>query len=406
MFNKYYQDELSYLRDLGKEFAAAYPAIAPMLAESGGDPDMERLLEGVAFLTGKLRQKLDDELPEVIHSVAALLFPHYLRQLPATSIVEFTPLPNVVRERVTVPRGAEVGSVAIEATSCRFRTTQQVELLPVSVEDVRVDGTRSAESLRIELKLTGGASLSSLSLKKLRFYIHGERRLQDDLRLWLGAHVESVSFAAIEGDHDAVVATLPASTVRLAGLSDDEALIPYPNTIFPGYRLLQEYFTLPQKYAFFDVSGFDQTPHDRLGERFALIIQFRDNLPSSTRVPKDALRLFCSPVINLFGHTTDPIKPDPTKYEYLARPAGGQPDAFELYSIDRVTGIARRTSQRVDIPSFMSFKHELNKDAGPNPVYYQSRLRPATVGEGVDLYLSFGTAQDAGSIPEFDVISI
>jgi len=32
MFNKYYQDELTYLRDLGREFAAAYPAIAPMLA--------------------------------------------------------------------------------------------------------------------------------------------------------------------------------------------------------------------------------------------------------------------------------------------------------------------------------------------------------------------------------------
>ena len=110
MFNKYYQDELTYLRELGREFAAAYPAIAPMLAERG-DPDVERLLEGVAFLTGKIRQKLDDELPEVIHSVAALLFPHYLRQIPATSVIEFTPLPNVVREKLTVARQAEVGSV-------------------------------------------------------------------------------------------------------------------------------------------------------------------------------------------------------------------------------------------------------------------------------------------------------
>ena len=57
MFNKYYQDELTYLRELGKEFAAAYPAIAPLLAERGADPDVERLLEGVAFLTGRIRQK-------------------------------------------------------------------------------------------------------------------------------------------------------------------------------------------------------------------------------------------------------------------------------------------------------------------------------------------------------------
>ncbi|MEQ9323904.1 MAG: type VI secretion system baseplate subunit TssF, partial [Polyangiaceae bacterium] len=160
MFNKYYQDELTYLRELGQEFASAYPAIAPMLAETGGDPDVERLLEGVAFLTGKLRQKIDDELPEVIHSVAALLFPHYVRQIPATSIVEFAPLPNVVREKVLVARGAEVGSVPVEGVSCRFRTTQDVELLPLSVEDVRLDSSQLAQTLRIEMKVTGGAALS------------------------------------------------------------------------------------------------------------------------------------------------------------------------------------------------------------------------------------------------------
>ena len=119
MFNKYYQDELTYLRELGQEFASAYPAIAPMLAERG-DPDVERLLEGVAFLTGKIRQKLDDELPEVIHSVASLLFPHYLRQIPATSILEFTPLANVVREKLTVSRHAEIGSVPVDGVPASF----------------------------------------------------------------------------------------------------------------------------------------------------------------------------------------------------------------------------------------------------------------------------------------------
>ena len=406
MFNKYYQDELSYLRELGREFAAAYPAIAPMLAESGADPDVERLLEGVAFLTGKLRQKIDDELPEVIHSVAALLFPHYLRQVPATSVVEFTPLPNVVRERVLVGRGAEVGSVPVEDTPCRFRTTQDVELLPLAVEDVRIDTAQLSETLRIELRVTGGASLSALELSKVRFYIHGERRMQDDLRLWLGAHLESVAFASVERDHDNVISTFPARNLKLAGFEENEALIPYPETVYPGYRLLQEYFPLPQKYAFFDVLGFDRVPTEKLGERFALLLQFKDGLPSGTRVGKDAIRLFCTPVVNLFGHNTDPIKPDLTKFEYLARPAGGNPEAFEIYSIEKVTGIARRTSQRVDIPSFFSFKHEFSPDKSAPPVFHQTHLKPATIGEGVDIYLSFGTPQDAGAVPEFDVISV
>jgi len=408
MFNKYYQDELTYLRELGKEFASAYPAIAPLLAERGADPDVERLLEGVAFLTGRIRQKIDDELPEVIHSVGALLFPHYLRQIPSTSVVEFAPLPNVVREKLTVARNAEVGSVPIDGVSCRFRTTQDVELLPLSVEDVRVDtGSQLAQSLRIELKVTGGASLAALALSQVRFYIHGERRLQDDVRLWVGAHVESIALAAVDPTRgDSIVATLPAKSVRMVGFAEEESLIPYPKTVYPGFRLLQEFFTLPQKYAFFDVTGLEALPADKVTDRFAIIFQFKDSMPPAVRVTKDNFRLFCTPVVNLFEHPTDPIKPETTKFEYLARPSGGSPQAYEIYSVDKVIGIARRTSQRVEIPSFYEFEHEVDPEAAQRGVFYQLHLRPAVIGDGVDVYLSFGTPQDSGVLPDFDVISI
>jgi len=407
MFNKYYQDELTYLRELGREFAGAYPAIAPMLAERG-DPDVERLLEGVAFLTGKIRQKLDDELPEVIHSVSSLLFPHYLRQIPAASVLEFTPLPNVVRERLTVARHAEVGSVPVDGISCRFRTTQDVELLPVAIEDVRLDtGAQLTQSLRIELKVTGGASLAAINLSSLRFYIHGERRLQDDLRLWVGAHVDGVALASVDAaGRDTTVATLPAKAVRLVGFNEEEALIPYPRTVYPGFRLLQEYFTLPQKFAFFEVTGLESMPPDKITDRFAIIIQFRDSMPANARATKENFRLFCSPVVNLFEHPTDPIKPDPGKYEYLARPSGSTPSAYEIYSIDNVVAIARRTSQRIEIPSFFAFQHEIDPEAAARAVFYQTHIRPASIGDGVDIYLSFGSPQDAGVLPEFDVISV
>src|SRR4051812_36255579 len=407
MFNKYYQDELTYLRELGREFASAYPAIAPMLAERG-DPDVERLLEGVAFLTGKIRQKIDDELPEVIHSVASLLFPHYLRQVPATSIVEFTPLPNVVRERLVVARNAEGGSVPVDGVSCRFRTTQDVELVPLGVEDVRIDtGAQLTQSLRIELKVTGGAALGAINLSQLRFYIHGERRLQDDLRLWIGAHVDGIALASVDAaGRDTTVATLPNKALKLVGFAENEALIPYPKTVYPGFRLLQEYFTLPQKFAFFELTGLEALPADKMTDRFAIIIQFKDSLPAGMRVTRETFRLFCAPVVNLFEHATDPIKPDPGKYEYLARPSGSAPNAYEIYSVDNVVAIARRTSQRVEIPTFFAFQHELDEAAAQRAVFYQMHLRPAAIGDGIDMYLSFGSPQDVGGLPEFDVISI
>lgn len=82
MFNKYYQQELSNLKELGVEFAEAHPALAPMLSGSSSDPDVERLLEGVAFLTAQIREKLDDEFPEIIHELIQLIWPHYLRPVP------------------------------------------------------------------------------------------------------------------------------------------------------------------------------------------------------------------------------------------------------------------------------------------------------------------------------------
>ncbi|MEC8898887.1 MAG: type VI secretion system baseplate subunit TssF, partial [Pseudomonadota bacterium] len=59
--NRFYRDELSFLRLQGREFAEAHPQLTRFLSEQSTDPDVERLLEGFAFLTGKLREKVEDE---------------------------------------------------------------------------------------------------------------------------------------------------------------------------------------------------------------------------------------------------------------------------------------------------------------------------------------------------------
>ena len=63
--NRFYRDELSFLRLQGREFADAHPQLTRFLSEQSTDPDVERLLEGFAFLTGKLREKVEDEFPEI-----------------------------------------------------------------------------------------------------------------------------------------------------------------------------------------------------------------------------------------------------------------------------------------------------------------------------------------------------
>ena len=63
MFSKYYQSELAYLREMGRAFGLANPSVAGLLVERGADPDVERLLEGFAFLTARIRERVDDACP-------------------------------------------------------------------------------------------------------------------------------------------------------------------------------------------------------------------------------------------------------------------------------------------------------------------------------------------------------
>src|SRR5262245_63866002 len=93
----HYERELSYLRQLGSEFASKYPKIASRLAldaDGSQDPHVERLIEAVAFLTARIRHKLDDELPEITDTLLGILYPHYLAPIPSMPIAQFHIDPN------------------------------------------------------------------------------------------------------------------------------------------------------------------------------------------------------------------------------------------------------------------------------------------------------------------------
>src|ERR671936_2739830 len=87
----YYDRELSFLRQMGAEFAERYPKIASRLLLEPNkceDPHVERLLEAFAFLAARVHLKIDDNFPEISEALLSILYPHYLRPIPSMSIVE------------------------------------------------------------------------------------------------------------------------------------------------------------------------------------------------------------------------------------------------------------------------------------------------------------------------------
>jgi type VI secretion system protein ImpG len=387
MFSKHYQSELAFLRGMGKEFAAAHPNLAGLLAERGGDPDVERLLEGFAFLSARIRERLDDAVPEVIHDLTEILLPHYLRPIPACSVVEFLPISGALRARHAVPAGAELASAPVDGVSCRFRTAARLELVPVTVVDAGLDAAIGASPvLRLQLQAPQAALPSVFAPEGIRFFVQGELPLASTVMLWLGRHLRAVQLKAGSGK----AVTLPPGSVRLVGLDPDFPLLPWPALAPPGYRVLQEYFTLPQKLLFFDVRGLDAA-RDVAEERFELSLQFERPPELPARVGKDTFRVNCAPVVNLFSTPGEPIRVTALGEEHLVRGAGLEPAQCEVAWVDAVEGLPDARGERRAYAPFSSFGHG---GEGARARFYRLRRRHAVLDDGIDTWLSIGTPRD------------
>lgn len=404
MYNIYYQEELAFLREMGREFAAAHPTVAHMLESAGADPDVERLLEGVAFLTGRVRQKLDDEIPELFQSMMSLLWPHYLRPVPSTGVLQFQPMFDQLSGPTNVPRGAEVESIPVDGTACKFRTAYDVELLPLDIAAATLDQPMASDArFRIVLKSAGKQPLGKLKAQRLRVYLADPTVQSAMLYLWIRRYGRWVE---VRNPTTGKSSRVSIDAVKPVGFGREEGLLPFPAHSFVGYRLLQEYFTCPAKFYFLDFNVLDRVPLVEATDQVEIIVPFSRKPEDTMRVEKDSLRLFCTPIVNLFKHDADGLRVDHTRTQYRIRPAsmGSAPEHFEIYSVEKVVGLVQGEAERRVYPSLHSFKHV--GIPGQEAIYYQTRLYDAVVGEGTDTYISFVSADENFVVPPTETISI
>jgi len=396
MFNRYFQQEISNLRDLAAEFAKAHPALAPMLEGQSADPDVERLLEGVAFLTGLLREKIDDEFPEIIQGLMQLIFPHYLRPIPATTIIAFNPKPNL-KQPYTVPAGVKLASNPIDGTQCIFQTCYEVEAHPLKLKAAFFDQMPGQPPLiTLAFKLTG-MDLSRWTPTRLRLHLAKEYPDAANIFYLLIRCLRSITLASVEGGSSCV---LEPDQLRPVGFTEEEGMLPYPSHSFPGYRIIQEYFILPHKYLFIDINGFDRWTNRGNGAEFKIIFEFKELPFPPPKITGDNFVLFATPAVNVFEHDADPISLDHRRNEYRVRPSGQNKAHYQVYSVDKVSGYRQGTVKAREYEPFEMFQTE-SRD---HPIYHVSFKR-SPVGNTIDALLSF-TYPDKGETPAPETLSI
>jgi len=388
--NKYFREELSFLKEQGKQFTELHPQLSRFLHGQVTDPDVERLLEGFAFLTGRLREKVEDEFPELTHSIINMLWPNYLRPIPSMSILELNPNKKIT-EKQTVISGAQIDSKEIFETQCHFKTCRDVNLYPIELDRVNCHHTREASVIEMTLKMTGDMSVHDAALDSLRFHLSGEKYSAQMLYFWINHNLKKASIIVNDAEF-----SLPKSAVKQVGFRNEDALLPYPKNVYEGYRILQEYLAFPEAFHFFDINFLDRVIPNSVRDEFVLRLTFNKTLPASVRVNDDSFKLYCTPIINLFEHDADPIALTGRKTEYRIIPSSRTPSHYEVFSVDDVEGWQDKSqdSQRVrgekrTFHSLESFEHEVERAKHRTALYYRTRIKDSLRGDGFDSYISF-----------------
>jgi type VI secretion system protein ImpG len=397
---RHFDTEYGALTKLAAEFAAANPRAAARLRLSRtevDDPHVERLLEGVAFLGARVRQRLDDEFPELTDALLGVLYPHYLAPFPSCMMAQLTPRGDLQAASV-IPRDTLVQTEAVDGSACRFRSTTPVTLWPIEIESVRLTGlplptlpvrlaNGAAGVLRITLRCTDSAmTFERLGMDSLRLHLTGGRPISQALYELLCGHVVAVAFADSTGDERPVVC--PASAVQPAGFGPEDAMLPWSAQGFAGFRLLSEYFAFPEKFLFIDIGGIGGKCNAGAGRRMEIFL-YLDQVPAllERAVDASAFALGCVPLINLFPQRCEPIDLDWTRPEYRVDPELRKPKTMEVWSVERVRETRLDGSERPWRPFFRMVHGDA--DAGQAGGFYLPLRRPSAAGlTGSDVFLA------------------
>ena len=406
----YYERELTFLRRMGAEFAGRYPKVASRLQlepDKCEDPHIERLLEGFAFLAARVHLKIDDDFPEITESFLNVVYPHYVRPLPAMSLVEFQldPEQGKLTTGYRIPRDTLVYSRPVGGVPCKFKTCYDTTLWPLTVTAAQwrtpdrlsppVKDLESTAALRLEFQCLPELTFEKLELASLRMHLSGDANLVYTLyELLCNNCLRIIARDPTPGSKRKPV-LLPASALRPVGFADDEGMLPYPGRSFLAYRLLQEYFSFPEKFLFLDLFGFDEVRAAGFGDRVEFVFLISPFERSDRRplleggVSAPTIRLGCTPIVNLFPQTSEPVLLDQRRHEYQIVPDARRRLTTEIFSVDEVVGVTAGSPEPVRFEPFYSYRHGVERNK--RQTFWYARRRPIgwRSDGGTDVYLSF-----------------
>jgi type VI secretion system protein ImpG len=272
----------------------------------------------------------------------------------------------------------------------------------MQLKEVRVEDTSDATSaLVLKIHPHRNVDYETLDLRRLSLYLYGSDFLKYTLLLYLTNYVSDVYVRELK-DEKSGYFKIRTGTINIPSLSDDLidegeefAVIPYAKQTFSGYRLLQEYFSFPEKFFFIELGGLHTFPASDEGNPFEIKIVFERRLTGECRPAVKNILLHCTPIVNLFNRPTEEIIVEQRMPEYYVLPDGDRRKSREIYSINKVSGVSEDKSQIFKYIPVTSY--DILDTGDPEYEYkrfYSTMTRPVK-GDMAETYIRiFGTSME------------
>jgi type VI secretion system protein ImpG len=311
------------------------------------------------------------------------------------SVVEFAidPEQGLPPEGLSVPRDSVLYSPPIDGVPCKFRTCYETKLWPIRVADARwttpdrltppARMSDAVSALRLELVCTGDAGFDKLGLDSLRFHLSGESTLTHNLYELLLNNTLQILVRDPAPQSKIKALWLGPESLKAVGFGEKDGALPYPRRSFLGYRLLQEYFTFPEKFFFLDLIDLGRLRGGGFRQKIEIVFFIKAferhdrQQHLEVGVSEKTLRLGCTPIVNVFAQTAEPILLTHNRYEYPIVPDASRRSAMEVFSVDRVVSVDPRDPEPIVFEPFYSYRHALADEK--KQTFWHSSRRPSTL---------------------------
>jgi type VI secretion system protein ImpG len=386
----YYNRELQYVRESGQEFAKEFPKIAGRLGIESlecTDPYVERLLESFAFLTARVQLKIDAEFPRFTQHLLDMVYPHYLAPTPSMVVAQLKPSlsEGALADGFKVPRNAVLKTSVGrgEQTACEYRTAHDVTLWPIEITNAEYTSflgdlgnlgipVKAKAAVRLRLHASAGLSMSQLAMDNLPIFLRGADEIAMRLYELLVGHAVALVVRPAGQTGGELILEHP---VEPLGFEDEQAMLPFGPRSFQGYRLLAEYFALPSRFLFANLTGLAPAVRACASPdlEVVIVLDAQDSRLEKAIGPGQ-FDLFCTPAVNLFPKRTDRIHLTPSEHEYHVVPDRTRPMDFEVYQLTEVIGYGASGDEKQEFFPFYALRDRVSPEA--MSAYYTVRREP------------------------------